>query len=199
MGYAAILLAGIWAATATMEVRYRAQVPYDAPLPLVAGLRDARGRRVRAWARLLALTAATGEPWQAVTLGRGMRQGISIASLGPIEPEQACALLDDLAALMREGLCEPLPLPTVAGHAYAKTRLGGASAQEALDEAMRCWSGGKVPENADAAHVRVWGDRVGPSVISGAPGPAGGEPTRFGALAMRLWAPLIMVEDMIRR
>src|SRR5919204_3138218 len=53
MGCGAILLAGIWAATATMEVRYRAQVPYDAPLPLVAGLRDARGRRVRAWARLL--------------------------------------------------------------------------------------------------------------------------------------------------
>jgi acyl-coenzyme A thioesterase PaaI-like protein len=52
MGYCAILLAGIWAATATMDVRYRAQVPYDAPLPLVAGLVDARGRRVRAWARL---------------------------------------------------------------------------------------------------------------------------------------------------
>ncbi len=52
MGYSAILLAGIWAATATMDLRYRAQVPYDAPLPLVAGLIDARGRRVRAWARL---------------------------------------------------------------------------------------------------------------------------------------------------
>jgi acyl-coenzyme A thioesterase PaaI-like protein len=52
MGYASILLAGIWAATATMEVRYRSQVPYDAPLGLVAGLTDTRGRRVRAWARL---------------------------------------------------------------------------------------------------------------------------------------------------
>ena len=52
MGYAAILLAGVWAATATMQLRYRAQVPYDAPLPLVAGVTDARGRRVRTWARL---------------------------------------------------------------------------------------------------------------------------------------------------
>jgi acyl-coenzyme A thioesterase PaaI-like protein len=53
MGYASILLAGIWAATATMDVRYRAQVPYDAPLPLVAGLADTpRGRRVRTWSRL---------------------------------------------------------------------------------------------------------------------------------------------------
>ena len=33
MGYASILLAGIWAATATMDVRYRAQVPYTAPSP----------------------------------------------------------------------------------------------------------------------------------------------------------------------
>jgi hypothetical protein len=35
-----------------VDVRYRAQVPYDAPLPLVAGLTDTRGRRVRTWSRL---------------------------------------------------------------------------------------------------------------------------------------------------
>jgi acyl-coenzyme A thioesterase PaaI-like protein len=53
MGYAAILLAGIWSATATMEVRFRAPVPYDQTLELVAGITDTRSRRVRAWARLL--------------------------------------------------------------------------------------------------------------------------------------------------
>src|SRR5262245_53561170 len=53
MGYAAILIAGMWAATATMQVRYRAQVPLDAPLRLVAGLGEGRGERLRAWARLL--------------------------------------------------------------------------------------------------------------------------------------------------
>jgi acyl-coenzyme A thioesterase PaaI-like protein len=53
MGYAAILLADIWAATATMEVRYRARVPYDVPLPLVAGISETRGRRLRSWSRLL--------------------------------------------------------------------------------------------------------------------------------------------------
>jgi hypothetical protein len=52
IGYASILLVRVWAATATMEVRFRARVPYDAPLPLVAGVTDTRGRRVRAWARL---------------------------------------------------------------------------------------------------------------------------------------------------
>jgi acyl-coenzyme A thioesterase PaaI-like protein len=52
MGYAAILLAGIWSATATMEVRFRSPVPYDATLDLVAGITETRSRRVRAWARL---------------------------------------------------------------------------------------------------------------------------------------------------
>jgi acyl-coenzyme A thioesterase PaaI-like protein len=60
MGYAAILLAGVWAATATMEVRYRARVPYDVPLPLVAGLSEHRGQRLRSWSRLLLPGGAVG-------------------------------------------------------------------------------------------------------------------------------------------
>jgi acyl-coenzyme A thioesterase PaaI-like protein len=52
MGWAAILLAGAWSATARMEVRFRAPVPYDAALELVGGVTQARGGRVRAWARL---------------------------------------------------------------------------------------------------------------------------------------------------
>lgn len=52
MGYASILLAGIWSATATLQVRFRRPVPYDAPLSLVAGVSGERARRVRAWARL---------------------------------------------------------------------------------------------------------------------------------------------------
>jgi acyl-coenzyme A thioesterase PaaI-like protein len=52
MGYAAILLAGTWSATARMEVRFRAPVPYDVALELVGGVAEAHGGRVRAWARL---------------------------------------------------------------------------------------------------------------------------------------------------
>ena len=52
MGWSAILLADVWAATATMDLRYRKQVPLDVPLRLVAGLKEARPRRLRAWARL---------------------------------------------------------------------------------------------------------------------------------------------------
>jgi acyl-coenzyme A thioesterase PaaI-like protein len=53
MGYAAILLAGAWSATARMEVRFRAPVPCDATVELVGGVDRARSGRVSAWARLL--------------------------------------------------------------------------------------------------------------------------------------------------
>jgi hypothetical protein len=52
MGYAAILLAGIWAATATVEVPLPRPGALRRAAALVAGVADARGRRVRAWARL---------------------------------------------------------------------------------------------------------------------------------------------------
>ena len=156
-------------------------------------------QRVRAWVRLLALTVTTGEPWRAVTLGRGTRSGLAMATVEPLDPAQALATLTDLVGLHREGLREPLPLPTLGGHAYAKTRSGGASAAEAADEALRSWSSGAGAERADDAHVRVWGAAAPPDVITAAPGPAGGEPTRFGTLAMRLWAPLLISEELVRR
>jgi exodeoxyribonuclease V gamma subunit len=152
-------------------------------------------QRVRAWARLLALTASTGEPWRAVTLGRGPKWGLNIATAGPLEPEQALATLADLVALYREGLREPLPLPTLGGHTYARVRGGGASAAEATEEAMRGWA----LERADDAHTRAWGPMPPGEVITGHPGPPGGEPTRFGTLAVRLWTPLLISEEVVRR
>ena len=63
----------------------------------------------------------------------------------------------------------------------------------------RCASGAPAPgaERADAAHVRVWGPDAGPGVLT-TPGPPGGEPTRFGTLALRLWSPLLTAEDVVR-
>jgi len=156
-------------------------------------------QRVRAWARLLALTAATGEPWRAVTLGRGAGHGLAMATAGPVDPARALVILGDLVALLQEGLCEPLPLPTATGFGYARARLGGAGAEEAADEAVKKWTTGAGAERHDDAHVRVWGAAADRAVITGAPGPPGGEPTRFGTLAMRLWAPLIGAEDVVRR
>jgi exodeoxyribonuclease V gamma subunit len=154
-------------------------------------------QRVRAWARLLALTAATGEPWRAVTLGRGARYGLAVATAGPVNAAQATATLAELVALHRAGLREPLPLPTVAAHTYATVRRGGAEAKVALDEALRKWTSGAGAERADDAHVRAWGPGAGPEVLTGG-GEPGGEPSRFGSLAMQIWSPLLTAEEVVR-
>jgi exodeoxyribonuclease V gamma subunit len=154
-------------------------------------------QRVRAWARLLALTAATGEPWRAVTIGRGTRHGLAMATAGPVSASRATATLAELVELYRAGLCEPLPLPTVSGCTYATVRRGGAEPAVALDEALRKWTSGAGAERADDAHVRAWGPGAGPEVLTG-PGEPGAEPSRFGSLALRLWSPLLDAEDVVR-
>jgi exodeoxyribonuclease V gamma subunit len=156
-------------------------------------------QRIRSWVRLVALTAATGEPWRAVTVGRGERFGIARATVGPLPPEQARAVLAELVALRAEGLCAPLPLTSVTGHAYARVHRGGASSADALAEAARAWANGAGAERADPAHERVWGRAAPASVLITEPGPPGGEPTRFGTLALTLWRPLLQMEDMVRR
>ncbi|MEQ3550093.1 exodeoxyribonuclease V subunit gamma [Pseudonocardia nematodicida] len=143
-------------------------------------------QRLRAWVQLLALTAAHPDrPWTAVTIGRGTG-GAARSVLGPVEPARARALLADLVALRREGLRAPLPLPTDAGAAYARARARGAAAPNALASADAEWN---RFERDDATHVFVRGAGA-PLLVSDEPG-TGGEPTRFGALATRLWTPLL--------
>ena len=85
----------------------------------------------------------------------------------------------------------------------ATTTPGSGAAErepdDALAEAARAWTNGAGGERADAAHERVWGRAAPASVLSGEAGPPGGEPTRFGALALGLWSPLLQVEDVVRR
>jgi exodeoxyribonuclease V gamma subunit len=156
-------------------------------------------QRLRSWVRLVALTAATDEPWRAVTVGRGERFGIARAIVGPISPDAARAVLAELVALRAAGLCAPLPLSTVTGYNYTRVRRGGAGPGDALAEAARAWTNGAGGERADPSHERVWGRAAPASVLSGEAGPPGGEPTRFGALALGLWSPLLQVEDVVRR
>ena len=154
-------------------------------------------QRIRAWVRLVALTAAHPERrWRAVTVGRGFRGGVVVATVGPVVPRQARALLADLVALRAEGLCEPLPLPTVAAHVYARTREGGATADGALAEATRTWREGRFPECADPLYHRVFGPAAGQEVLVASASPGGEEPSRFGTLALRLWRPLLAAETL---
>ncbi|WP_141278366.1 exodeoxyribonuclease V subunit gamma [Pseudonocardia hydrocarbonoxydans] len=164
---------------------------HDRTLLRVEYSRLKAAQRLRAWVRLLALTAGTGEGWQAVSLGRSTRDGIARATLAPVPPEQARHELSRLVALRRDGLCEPLPLATQTGAEYARRRLGGADPDIALVDALRSWTGG-IGECTDAAHERVWG--AGADLPLG-DGRSGGEPTRFGELAMGLWTPLLAHES----
>ncbi len=150
-------------------------------------------QRVRAWVRLVALTAALPDRrWRLVTVGRGTRGGVAVATVGPVDGARARGVLADLVALHRQGLREPLPLPTVAAHAYARTRTGGGTADDALAEALRGWCEGRFPERDEAVYSRVFGPAAGREVLTTAG--TGGEPTRFGDLALRLWRPLLDAE-----
>ncbi|OLM19308.1 Exodeoxyribonuclease V gamma chain [Pseudonocardia sp. Ae707_Ps1] len=142
--------------------------------------------RLRAWVQLLALTAAHPDrPWTAVTIGRGTG-GAARSTLGPVPPDRARSVLADLVALRREGLREPLPLPTDAAAVYARNRSRGVVPPNALAAADSEWS---RFERDDAAHVFVRGSGA-PLLTREEPG-SGAEPTRFGSLAARLWAPLL--------
>ena len=169
---------------------------FDDALVRVEYSRLAPKQRIRAWVRLLALTASTGRPWRAVTIGRGDRHGVQIASIPPVVgPAEAAARLGELVALRAEGLCEPLPLPLAAAHAYARVHAGSHDAEDALAQARREWTTGR--ERHDDAHVRAWGRGAPAAVLDPASGPA--DPGRFGPLALRLWEPLLAVEEVLRR
>jgi exodeoxyribonuclease V gamma subunit len=152
-------------------------------------------QRVRAWARLVALTAAHPQRrWRAVTVGRGSHGGVAVASVGPLAADRARAVLADLVALHREGLCAPLPLPTKAALVYARTFSGTGSADDALAEAVRTWCEGRFPERDEALYARVFGEKAGAEVLTAPAAPDG--PGRFGALALRLWRPLLEAESL---
>ena len=158
--------------------------------------------RLRAWVRLLALQAsAPAVTWTAVTSGRTGRDRAARSVLGPVPPSRAVALLADLVALRDLGLCEPLPLPLVTGERYAVARAAGVEETPALERARDAWEGAfdRPGENDDEGARRVLGAAVPLETLLLAPtraddeGPSD-ESTRFGALARRLWEPLLAAE-----
>ena len=151
---------------------------------------------LESWIRLLALSANDPDHnWTALTVGRAAR-GTTPAQrlLGPA-PEAPDVLLHDLVKLYDAGRREPLPLPLKPSFAWATARRLGDDPQRAAADkwAPKQWDG----DNAEPAHVRVWGLKA-PLDRLFTPVPRGeefkGEDHRFGALAMRLWSPLLAAE-----
>jgi exodeoxyribonuclease V gamma subunit len=134
---------------------------------------------LESWVRLLALAA--GHPdhnWTALTIGRSPR-GTQAAQrlLGPAGSEPL-GLLEDLVGLYDLGRRAPLQLPLKSSFAYATAMRNG---QDPKAEALKKWKNNNFPgEDADAAHVRVWGEHAEFEKLTDLP-----------ALAQRLWFPLL--------
>ncbi|KGI66929.1 exodeoxyribonuclease V subunit gamma [Mycolicibacterium rufum] len=138
---------------------------------------------LESWIRLVALTARhPGRDWTAVCIGRPKRGDTPRQRLlGP--PEDATELLTDLVAMYDEGRRAPIPLPPKTSYAWAETEHHrGAPAREAGWK----WKSGKYPgEDAEPAHVTVWGPGrpLVDLVAAGLPG-----------YAARLWSPMLRAE-----
>lgn len=185
--------------------RLRGTVPdvFGDRLVPVSFSRLGAAHRLTSWLRLLALAASDEErSWTAHTLGRPTssrsRDAVGSSLLGPLD-HTARDLLGELVAMRDRGLCEPLPLPLKASFTYAKLRRTQGTVDEALRKAGWDWEDGKFPgECSDPAHVAAWGAGAGLPGLDVAPGPDEdhpGETTRFGALALRLWGPLLTREQ----
>ncbi len=158
--------------------------------------------RLASWVWLLALTASDDDRnWTAHTLGRPSnsrsRDTHGVSLLGPLD-HTALGLLRDLVALRDAGLRDPLPVPLKTSLRYARARRAHADVPDALEKAGYEWTsrfGGD--RDADAVR-RIWGPGASLPGVGVAPGPGedfAGEASRFGALALRVWSPLIQAEQ----
>jgi len=179
--------------------------------------RLAAKHRLRAWVQLLAVAATYPDRrWRAVTIGRegGSKPAARVMALTAPSAGQAAGLLEQLVDLRERATRGPLPLPVKSAAAYAGERLGRVFPEVAMDAANKEWVGGeRFPgEHAETAHTIAWGEGGRLEKIGGMPDevertwdwPAVGTPrreeperseTRFGVLAMRVWAPLLMQEQ----
>ncbi|GAB4010866.1 exodeoxyribonuclease V subunit gamma [Nocardioides ultimimeridianus] len=178
--------------------RLRGTVPdlYGDLLVRVSYSRLGPKHRLHSWVKLLALAASDEDrPWRALTIGRPEGWGRADVDLSRIAPldQRATAWLRDLVALRDEGMAAPLPLPLKTSLQYARARRTRTDADAALDRAGFLWrrDGKFAGEVADVENVLVWGERA---PLPGREPADGTETSRFGALAMRVWGPLLESE-----
>ena len=152
---------------------------------------------LESWIRLCALAAdGPDRDWTALCIGRARKgRRITRRLFGP--PREAPdEVLGELVSLYDAGRREPLPLPMKTSFAWASARLDGDDPRHA---ARSQWASNKVPgEDQAPANVKVWGSRAPLEVLLGPPRPGeevADEDTRLGALAARLWLPMLHAED----
>ena len=157
--------------------------------------------RLRSWVDVLALSV--GHPdqnWTGHALGRRGRN-TAHAMVGPLD-HRAEQWLRDLVDLYDRGMREPLPLPVKTACAYAETaqqsQRGGTL--NPVEAARKQWETDRFSpygikgEDADPAHVQVYGEGAPVTCLLTSPRPDeqwNAEPHRLGQLAVRLWEPLL--------
>ncbi|HEX7321986.1 MAG TPA: exodeoxyribonuclease V subunit gamma, partial [Mycobacterium sp.] len=149
---------------------------------------------LQAWISLLALAAEQpGPQWTALCIGRGfgrsqIRQRLFAPARDPL------SVLTGLVAIYDAGRREVLPLPLDTSYAWADARRAG---QDPVAAARKKWSD-KFGDAVADAHRTVWGEGAALERLAGPPRPGeetAGENTRLGALAVRLWSPLLAAEE----
>lgn len=163
--------------------------------------RVAPKHRLAAWVSLLALAVAQDRPWRAAVTGRGRFPTPAWrAELTAPAADEAISVLRTLVALRDAGLAEPLPIATATTAAYAEARYRRLPPEEAVVAADRTFGGGDrnrdFAEHTDRTLRYVWGATPDLRDLTRAGAPAGEpvETTRFGAIARRLWVPLLRAE-----
>jgi exodeoxyribonuclease V gamma subunit len=164
---------------------------------------------LRAWVRLLGLTAARPDrPWESVVIGRARagaeRADVTVARIAPLgetEAARARTALEHLTVLLDlydRGMREPLPLACEASAAYAQAAVAGGNAEAA---ARAVWTSGfgYDKEDRQPEHLLVYGGVLDLSDLGRQPPRpdeawSAGETSRFGQYARRLWDGLLALE-----
>lgn len=153
--------------------------------------------RMQAWVRLLALAVSRPDTqWVAVVTGRAKGRAAMRSILTP--PDDPAGELGRLVDLRDRGLLEPLPIATKSSAEYAARRESGASVEEATDAGAKEWSSA-FGDGKDRHLVHVYGEGATFAQFTSAASDSteatwAEDPTRFGVLARRLWAPLLACE-----
>ncbi len=168
---------------------------FDNRIVAVTYSRLAAKHKLQAWISLVALTA--GKPdreWTAICVGRGSKESAELCCLRT--PPDPLAVISDLVTLYDAGRREPLPLPLKTSYAWAQRRSHGKDPEK---YARSKWGSNDYHDGEDRekSHVRVWGTNPRFDVLLDPPRPGEempGEDTRLGALAARLWLPVLAAE-----
>jgi exodeoxyribonuclease V gamma subunit len=171
--------------------------------------------RLATWVRHLALCAGRPELDSAsVLVGRGASKSAPPARIdlppipGGADERRAIAteLMAEVVDLYDRGMRAPLPLACKTSAAFAEATLRDLPDDTLWERVRECWEDGwwfderRLNEQSDRDHIEVWG-RAAPLRVLLADRPAPdedawgtGATTRFAALALRLWTPVLRAE-----